>query len=94
MADIERAWPECPPYGGAFDPVIHHLTVARDLPPAAEREVEEQLSRELPISARIDHALLIAFDADSYDRVLAGSRDPVPSARVLATLRFSNARRA
>jgi hypothetical protein len=47
-AAVRRRWPSCAPYGGAYDQVIPHVTVAfGEAPPAGHRE----LARLLPISA-------------------------------------------
>ena len=52
-------WPECPPYGGAFDDVAPHLTVAVD-PPAAGREaIEAALAPRLPLPCRAAEVLLV-----------------------------------
>jgi 2'-5' RNA ligase len=67
------AFPHQPPYGGAFDDPVPHLTVAESriagLPAAqaAERAVQEGL----PVLARVDRLLLIAgADAPRSWRVL------------------------
>ena len=45
---VQRRWPSCTPYGGAYDPLIPHVTVAMsEEPPAGHR----QLSQLLPIRA-------------------------------------------
>ena len=52
-------WPECPPYGGAFDDIAPHVTVAID-PPAGEREaIEAALSPRLPLPCRATEVLLV-----------------------------------
>ncbi len=61
-AAVWRALPQHPPYGGAYDDVVPHLTVAdrrlADLPTlqAAERAVQPGL----PLTARIGQAVLVA----------------------------------
>jgi len=61
-AAVWRAFPQHPPYGGAYEDVIPHLTVAdrrlADLPTpqAAERTVQPGL----PLTARIGQAVLVA----------------------------------
>ncbi|MFP5282670.1 MAG: 2'-5' RNA ligase family protein [Actinomycetes bacterium] len=61
-AEVERAFPHYPPYGGAFPDPIPHLTVAErrrgDL--VTLQTVELEVQRELPVSTRIDRVLLIA----------------------------------
>ena len=52
-------WPECPPYGGAFDDIAPHVTVAID-PPASEREaIAAALAPQLPLPCRATEVLLI-----------------------------------
>lgn len=55
------AFPQHPPYGGAHDDIVPHLTIAdrqgdRQAMLAAERSVQDQL----PVTATIDRVLLIA----------------------------------
>lgn len=62
---VWRAFPEHPPYGGAFDDVVPHLTVGevserrrgsvREL-----REAEAAVRPQLPIDAHVGRVLLIA----------------------------------
>jgi 2'-5' RNA ligase len=49
-AAVWRRWPECPPYGGAFDEVIPHLTIS---------ETPLDLELALPIAARAHEIALI-----------------------------------
>ena len=52
-------WPECPPYGGAFDDIAPHVTVAVD-PPARERAaIEGALASRLPLPCRATEVLLV-----------------------------------
>jgi hypothetical protein len=55
-AAVCQRWPECPPYEGAFDEVIPHLTIS-DTP------IEVQL--QLPIAARAREVMLIEEDEPS-----------------------------
>jgi hypothetical protein len=57
-ADIVRLWPESPPYGGAFDSVIPHLTVASEVDPAALAALETNVRAQLPIHAELNEAAL------------------------------------
>jgi 2'-5' RNA ligase len=70
---VWQAFPEYPPYGGAFDDVVPHLTVGE----VSERgrgslqqlrAAEADVSPQLPIRTRVDHVLLIAGTnvADSW----------------------------
>jgi 2'-5' RNA ligase superfamily len=53
---IQHRWPSCRPYGGAYDTVIPHVTVAiGDSPPADPAALE----RQLPISGTADELWLL-----------------------------------
>jgi hypothetical protein len=55
-AAIQRRWPSCQPYGGVYDSVIPHMTVAfGDDPPADPAE----LQRDLPIVTRASELWLL-----------------------------------
>jgi 2'-5' RNA ligase len=64
-AAVWQAFPEYPPYGGAYDDVVPHLTIAErqlaDLPSLLA--VERAVQSGLPIAARIETVLLIAGTA-------------------------------
>jgi len=59
---VVAQFPGYPPYGGEFDDVIPHLTVGESWrgTPDELRAVETDVERKLPITARIEHAQLIA----------------------------------
>jgi hypothetical protein len=46
-------WPDHPPYGGAFEEVVHHLTVADGAPSEVLDQLEGTLRGSLPIGARV-----------------------------------------
>lgn len=46
------AFPQYPPYGGEFDEVVHHLTVADCGEPGAMRAAEADVVPRLPVSGR------------------------------------------
>lgn len=56
------AFPDHPPYGGDYPDVVPHLTVGHrsSASPAELRTAEAELTGRLPLTARIDHATLIA----------------------------------
>jgi SAM-dependent methyltransferase len=56
---VAARWPDHPPYGGAFDEVIHHLTVADGAPPEVLDRLEPELAALLPISQPV-HELVLA----------------------------------
>ena len=52
-------WPECPPFGGAYDDIAPHLAVAID-PSAGDRAaIETALAPRLPFAARATEVLLV-----------------------------------
>ena len=53
---IQRRWPSCLPYGGAYDSVIPHVTVTfADRPPVPD----EVMLRDLPVSTRATELWLL-----------------------------------
>jgi 2'-5' RNA ligase len=52
-------WPDHPPYGGAYDAVIPHLTVAQTNGSADVAALEAELRRGLPIPALADAVWLM-----------------------------------
>lgn len=59
-AALWARFPQSPPYGGEFDDVVPHLTVAHDQPPAVLRDVAAQVAASLPIQAPVHRVRLIA----------------------------------
>ncbi len=55
-------WPECPPYGGAYDDIAPRLTVALDPAPADRAAIEAALGPRLPLAARATAVLLVEED--------------------------------
>ncbi len=52
-------WPECPPFGGAYDDIAPHVVLAID-PPAADRAaIEAAVAPRLPLAARASEVLLV-----------------------------------
>ena len=62
-------FPEHPPYGGAFEDVTPHLTVAQSGDEALLAEIESELPRGLPVKVRITEAVLMAEHEDGLWRV-------------------------
>jgi 2'-5' RNA ligase len=60
-AAIAEQWPEAPPYGGRYDEVVPHLTVATDADADALREVEVAVTRELPLRAWLVEARVYVY---------------------------------
>ena len=62
---IQRQWPSCQPYGGAYDTVIPHMTVTfGDDPPADEAVLE----RDLPIRTRATELWLLDQTTNGWRR--------------------------
>ena len=62
---VVRAYPDYPPYGGAFDAVVPHLTVAEG-DPATLDEAEHEILGSLPIATRAAEVeLLVELEPDS-----------------------------
>jgi 2'-5' RNA ligase len=65
-AAIVEAWPECPPYGGQFDDVVPHLTVATGIGEALMDRIDADLTPQLPVRARATEAQLWSFDGERW----------------------------
>jgi 2'-5' RNA ligase len=70
---IWAAWPDHPPYEGAHEEVIPHLTIADHTTGAAE--IEALAAAELPIPRRAEEAWLLVEGED--DRWRPGARLPL-----------------
>jgi 2'-5' RNA ligase len=55
---VARAFPDHPPYGGAFADVIPHLTVGHDATPGELRAAEREILARLPVSMEVAAAAL------------------------------------
>jgi hypothetical protein len=73
---IWERWPEMPPYGGAFETVIPHLTVA-EADPTVLAQVLERIGPGLPIAAECREVQL--FEETSEGRWRLRSRFPLGS---------------
>ena len=62
---IAARW-DTPPYGGAFDEVIPHLTVADGAADDVLDEADAAVSRALPLAVRLAEAQLVVFDGDRW----------------------------
>ena len=60
---VTQQFPDFPPYGGAFDAVVPHLTVAHDQPKEVLRAAEIDVIRRLPFSMEVDRVELWAGPA-------------------------------
>jgi 2'-5' RNA ligase len=59
-------WPEAPPYGGAYDGVVPHLTVADDVSTEVMDEVDADVGPRLPLRTRVSEAHLFVFDGRTW----------------------------
>lgn len=57
-AAVSAAFPDHPPYGGAFPDVVPHLTIGARMPPERLRAAARAVQAHLPISATVDAAHL------------------------------------
>jgi hypothetical protein len=58
-AAMATRWPEAPPYGGAYDEVIPHLTVAHTEDPTTIAAVRREIEPALPIVCCAKEAWLL-----------------------------------
>ena len=68
---IAAHWPEAQPYGGVFDEVTPHLTVAEAAPPDEVERMRRGLAACLPLRTVVDHAWLYGFDGQAWSPVRA-----------------------
>ena len=68
-------YPHRPPYGGVFDDVIPHLTVAQAPEPEVLDAVEAEVTRGLPVAAHATEVWLMLQGEDGRWR--AGHRFPL-----------------
>jgi 2'-5' RNA ligase len=63
---IFARWPEAPPYGGEFDDIVPHLTVAAGVGDGLAARIEAEITPHLPLPAHLAHASLYVFDAGRW----------------------------
>ena len=59
---IEREWPDQPPYGGAHETIVPHLTVAESADAAVLDRIAADIEPKLPIAIRAHEASLFVED--------------------------------
>jgi 2'-5' RNA ligase len=59
---VHIAFPDCPPYGGQYDSVIPHLTVAQHLLGREAAELAGTLRSHLPFTSAVDELTLLTED--------------------------------
>jgi 2'-5' RNA ligase len=55
---VWRAWPQAPPYGGLYEDVTPHLTIAELADDALLDEIRDDVARGLPLSSTVTRAQL------------------------------------
>jgi 2'-5' RNA ligase len=63
---VADRWPETPPFGGQFDEVVPHLTIAQGQDDAVLDEVEADLRSRLPVTARVSSVDLMVHDGTRW----------------------------
>ena len=63
---IAQRFPEAPPYGGAFDDITPHLTVAHTADEAILGQVESAVAAQLPLRATATQARLLEFTGEQW----------------------------
>jgi 2'-5' RNA ligase len=74
LADVLATFPEYPPYDGAHDDVVAHLTVSAAGGPAVLADVRAALVAHGPVRADVDRICVFARDADSIWRQVRAAR--------------------
>ncbi|MET9735439.1 2'-5' RNA ligase family protein [Streptomyces sp. NPDC006458] len=65
---IADRWPEAPPFGGQFDEVVPHLTIAQGQVDAVLEEAEADLCSRLPVTARVSSVDLMVHDGTRWQQ--------------------------
>jgi 2'-5' RNA ligase len=63
---LVAAFPQYPPYEGAFGEVVPHLTVAEGVAEGLLARIENQVRRALPIRAQVSQAWLMAYQDSAW----------------------------
>ena len=63
---VASRWPDHPPYGGAFEEVVHHLTVADGAPAEVLDEVAATVASSLPLTDRVTALTLSVRERGSW----------------------------
>lgn len=71
-ASVQRAFPDCLPYGGAHPDLVPHLTVGQDQPENLLESAQRAIEPSLPVRARVSAAVLMhgSLEPDSW-RIVA-----------------------
>ncbi|WP_422125763.1 2'-5' RNA ligase family protein [Streptomyces graminilatus] len=63
---VRDRWPQTPPFGGRFDDIVPHLTVAQGQDDAVLEEAEAGLRGRLPVTARVSSVDLLVHDGSRW----------------------------
>lgn len=66
---LGAAFPQHPPYAGAFASVVPHLTVGHGEDHTALERAEAAVRQGLPICGRATHVSLLVLDGDAWQRL-------------------------
>lgn len=61
---IEHEWPDHPPYGGAHETVVPHLTVAESPDPAVLERAAASIESQLPVASHVRATSVFVEDLD------------------------------
>lgn len=64
--DLAETFPDYPAYGGEFDGITPHLTVARWTTRGELEAVERELLPSLPVNGRASHLTLMTEDNNGH----------------------------
>jgi 2'-5' RNA ligase superfamily len=67
IAAVYARWPQCPPYGGAFDDPTPHATVVHDGTEVEFEEAERVLETTLPLRTRAAAVDLLIYDGSRWN---------------------------
>ncbi|MFJ9245439.1 2'-5' RNA ligase family protein [Streptomyces sp. NPDC101776] len=67
QAIVDR-WPQAPPFGGRFDEVVPHLTIAQGQDDAVLKEAEADLRGRLPVTGRVSSVDLMVHDGKGWQQ--------------------------
>jgi 2'-5' RNA ligase len=79
---VVARWPEAPPYGGLYEEIVPHLTVAHGVHDDTLALIEQDVAGELPVRCLVAQGWLLAFDGVRWSarvRLPLGARTPVAS---------------
>jgi 2'-5' RNA ligase superfamily len=67
IAALGARWPQCPPYGGAFEDPAPHLSVVRDADEAGYDQAARILETRLPLRTRAAAVDLLIYDGRRWN---------------------------